>query len=116
MPPRLRDSPQGLGGENAAADFEAHEQPVLGHHRPERAGTPAFAHRSFAGHGRISRTLARQARGKLRRVCQKPRASASSNRSAIAFAAFGFDWIRKSRTKGAPRVASNMSSKCWLAT
>src|SRR5205823_4994633 len=105
MPPRLRDPAQSLGGQNAAADFEPHEQPVLGHHWPPRARAPALAHRGFAGHGSASRTLARQARGKFRRVCQKPRSSAFSNPWAIAFAALGFAWIRKSRTAGAPRVA-----------
>ena len=40
-------------------------------------------------HASVSRIEARQASVELRRLCQKPRASASSKRSTIARAAFG---------------------------
>src|SRR5208283_742668 len=114
--PGLCEPAQGGGSDNAAADPQPHEKAVLRRHRPSRAGTQSFAQGNLAHHASVSRIEARQASVEFRRLCQKPRVSASSKHVTIARAAFGLASTRKSLTKGVPRVASKRSSKCLLAT
>ncbi len=86
------------------------QQSVTRLHRPQRSRTPAFAQMSGCDHSAASRDEGSLADGSfaaaamsLRRGCQRPRATASSNRLRIASIASGFSRAMNSATTGSPR-------------
>ena len=89
---------------------DAEQQSVTRPHRPQRSRTPAFAQMGGCDHSAASRgeggltdESCAGAEMSLRRGCQRPRATASSNRLRIASIASGFSRAINAATTGSPR-------------
>jgi hypothetical protein len=94
-----------IEGQDPEGRMHPRQQPVSGGHRAGEAGAPAPAGRRVRqvaavggrAHSAASRISASAGRA-LRRLCQRPRSRAASNRSRIARVAAGLAARRRSNT------------------